>query len=76
LAVVESNRHGATERWIADAHRGAGKRFLVHADEKLTAFVELDSAIRPKCDGSFSQTDNFLEKRLQTSQHATLRGPT
>jgi hypothetical protein len=24
--------------WIADAHRGNGKRFVVHADEKLTAF--------------------------------------
>ena len=32
--------------WIADAHRGDGKRFVVHADEKLTAFVELESAIR------------------------------
>jgi hypothetical protein len=31
--------------WIADAHRDDGKRFLVHADEKLTAFVELESAI-------------------------------
>jgi hypothetical protein len=28
--------------WIADAHRGDGKRFVVHADEKLTAFLELD----------------------------------
>jgi hypothetical protein len=27
--------------WIADAHRGNGKRFVVQADEKLTAFVEL-----------------------------------
>jgi hypothetical protein len=32
--------------WIADAHRGDGKRFVVHADEKLTAFLELESAIR------------------------------
>jgi hypothetical protein len=30
--------------WIADAHRGDGKRFVVRADEKLTAFVELESA--------------------------------
>jgi hypothetical protein len=30
----------------ADAHRGEGKRFVVHADDKLTAFVELESAIR------------------------------
>jgi hypothetical protein len=30
--------------WIADAHRDDGKRFVVRADEKLTAFVELESA--------------------------------
>ena len=28
--------------WIADAHRDDGRRFIVHADEKLTAFVELE----------------------------------
>ena len=32
--------------WIADAHHGDGKRFIVHADELLTAFVELELAIR------------------------------
>ena len=26
-----------------DAHRGDGKRFVVRADEKLTAFLELKS---------------------------------
>jgi hypothetical protein len=31
--------------FVADAHRD-GKRFVVQADEKLTAFVELESAIR------------------------------
>jgi hypothetical protein len=31
--------------WIVDAHR-YGKRFIVHADEKLSAFMELESAIR------------------------------
>jgi hypothetical protein len=31
--------------WIADAHRDDGKRFVVRADEKLTAFLELESAI-------------------------------
>jgi hypothetical protein len=25
--------------WIADAHRGDGKRFVVRSDEKLTAFI-------------------------------------
>ena len=32
--------------WIADAHREDGKRFVVRADEKLTAFLELESVIR------------------------------
>jgi hypothetical protein len=30
--------------FVADAHRGDGKRFVVHTDEKLTAFLELESA--------------------------------
>jgi hypothetical protein len=33
--------------FIADAHRN-GKRFIVRADEILTAFVELESAICPR----------------------------
>jgi hypothetical protein len=32
--------------WIADAHRGDGKRYVVRADEMLTAFLELEAAIR------------------------------
>ena len=32
--------------FIADAHKGDGTRFVVHADDKLTAFVELQAAIR------------------------------
>ena len=30
--------------WIVDAH-GYGKRFVVRADEKVTAFLELERAI-------------------------------
>jgi len=30
--------------WIVDAH-GYGKRFIVRADEKLSAFLELERAI-------------------------------
>jgi len=43
VSTVDS--HGRTI-WIADAHRGDGKRFVARADERLTAFVELESAIR------------------------------
>jgi hypothetical protein len=32
--------------WIVDAHRDDGKRFVVYAEEKLTAFLELEVAIR------------------------------
>ncbi len=43
VSAIDSN--GQTI-WIADAHRDDGKRFVVHADELLTAFLELESAIR------------------------------
>jgi hypothetical protein len=32
--------------WIADAHRGDGKRFVARADENLTTFLKLESAIK------------------------------
>jgi hypothetical protein len=33
---------------IADARRDNGRRFVARAEEKLTAFIELESAIRDK----------------------------
>ncbi len=42
VSAIDSN--GRTI-WIADAHRGDGQRFVVRADERLTAFVEFESAI-------------------------------
>jgi hypothetical protein len=32
--------------FVADAHRDENQRFIVRADGKLSAFVELESAIR------------------------------
>jgi hypothetical protein len=32
--------------WIVDAHRDDGQRFVVRADELLTAFLELEAATR------------------------------
>jgi hypothetical protein len=34
--------------WIADAHRDDGRRFVARADEKLTAFLELESQLAVK----------------------------
>ncbi len=31
--------------WIADAHRDDGNRFIVRADEKLSAFLELERQV-------------------------------
>jgi hypothetical protein len=42
VSAIDSN--GRTI-WIVDAHRDDGKRFVVRADELLTAFLELKSAI-------------------------------
>jgi hypothetical protein len=42
--------------FVADAHRDNGQRFVVRADEKLTAFLELESVISgsllTSCNGS------------------------
>ena len=42
--VSALDRKGRTI-WTADSHRDDGKRFIVRADEKLTAFLELQRAI-------------------------------
>jgi hypothetical protein len=43
VSMINSN--GQTI-FVPDAHRDDGKRFIVRADEKLTAFLELE---RPVC---------------------------
>jgi hypothetical protein len=42
--VATVDREGRTI-FVADAHGGDGKRFVVHADDKFTAFLELERAI-------------------------------
>ena len=42
VSAVDSQRRTI---WIADAHRGDGKRFVVHADDKLSGFLEAERAI-------------------------------
>ena len=49
VSAIDSN--GRTI-WIADAHRDDGNRFVVHADEKLTAFMELQAAIHRQPESS------------------------
>jgi hypothetical protein len=49
--------------FVADAHRDDGKRFIVHADEKLTAFIELE--------GRFEHVANWLDKLARFFQNST-----
>jgi hypothetical protein len=43
VSAIDSNGHTI---WIVDAHRDNGKRLVVRADEQLTAFLEVESAIQ------------------------------
>ncbi|HET6888571.1 MAG TPA: hypothetical protein VFH87_11690 [Candidatus Udaeobacter sp.] len=43
ISSVDSNDRTI---WVADAHRDDGRRFVVRSDEKLTAFMELESAVK------------------------------
>jgi hypothetical protein len=42
VSAVDSQRRTI---WIVDAQRGDGNRFIVHSDEKLSAFVELEREV-------------------------------
>jgi hypothetical protein len=46
--VLQLSISNGRTSWIADAHREDRKRLVVRADEKLTAFMELEAAIRRK----------------------------
>ena len=42
LGYVSALDRKARTIFVADAHRDDGRRFIVHADEKLSAFMELE----------------------------------
>jgi hypothetical protein len=50
--------------WIVDAHRD-GKRYVVHANEKLTAFLELEAAIR----GDAQQVETAGANKTEPNEH-------
>jgi len=58
--VSAIDRDGRTI-WIADAHRGDGKRFVVRADEILTAFVELERITHESAASVLLGDDNPLK---------------
>jgi len=59
--VSALDREGRTI-WIADAHRDDGRRFVGRADEKLTAFVELEKELK-----------KTQKRRLDAAFHAAVK---
>jgi hypothetical protein len=55
--------------FVADAHRDDGKRFIVRADELLTAFLELEAVIgvaaRCKSPDAASNANHRISERLE-----------
>jgi hypothetical protein len=67
--VSALDREGRTI-WIVDAHRDDGKRYVVRADEKLTAFLELELAIHALTRAGVSSFRLFSDKRLYLLQRS------
>jgi hypothetical protein len=64
VSAIDSN--GRTI-FVADAHRDDSQRFIERADEKLTAFMELESAIRVQ-----KRTDSHFICQLIVNGFGTL----
>ena len=73
VSAIDSN--GRTI-WIADAHRDDGKRFVVHADEKLTALLKLESVISgswiTSCNGVVGCGRCITPRLIQLSRNKSL----
>ena len=60
--------------WIADGHRDQGKRFSVHVEEKLTAFLELER-IAHELALLALLGDDLIEISRHTAEVPTSRNP-
>ena len=73
VSAIDSN--GRTT-WIADAHRDDGKRFVVRADEKLTALWNLKRRFgvvtNCRCYGTPDSKDAPLGHEHDLAYHASL----
>jgi hypothetical protein len=66
--VSAIDREGRTI-WIADAHGDDGRRFVVRADEILSAFVELESAQNPTTKLVKRDSSQFRSNSLGGNRH-------
>src|SRR5207253_3433427 len=68
---------GFTRRTIivADAHRDDGKRFVVSADERLTAFLELESQLLKSAERPLPPTDRKIVPQCPSRRRPGRRSP-
>jgi hypothetical protein len=67
VSAIDSNRRTI---WIVDAHHGDGKRFVVRADERLTAFVELAQRPRPCARSAKKTWKPFWRRSMEATPNA------
>ena len=64
---LPSHGHEPARRRVlftADAHRDNGKRFVVTADEKLTAFLELERVTLSRCNVWYLSFPNRCDQKV------------
>ena len=69
VSAIDS--HGRTI-WIADACRVDGQRFVVHAEDKLTAFLESEMAVYEFSAGFFAPIFTASAKAFETASRSNI----
>jgi hypothetical protein len=67
---ISSTDHKGRQFWIVAAERGDAGRFIVHADEMLTAFLELQAGIhRQQSQESRLEFGSRRSRRFRTANN-------
>ena len=61
---ISSTDHNGRQFWVVAAEREDAGRFIVHADQELLAFLELESAIPPLFLGAQQFSDSTIRELL------------
>ena len=73
-SYISSTDHEGRQFWVAAPERDGAGRFVVSTDEKLAAFVELESAIRAFESGALDVSDKFRHKKLWVGRYCFFGG--
>jgi hypothetical protein len=67
-SCISRTDHEGRQIWVVAAERAGSGRFIVRADEKLTAFVELESATRLAAVNTVYLQTTTMSKRRRTTE--------